>query len=319
MILARHAEAMFWIGRFLERAESTARCLDVASSSAIHLLPADAAVEWAQLVSGLGLDDDFDAEFTERDVVDSLLSSAAHPGSVVNSVQAARDNLRVVRDRVPVELWEEANRLHLWLQSVNVVDGMEADHHEVYAAIRRGCQAIGGVVSEAMQRDEGHAFIVVGRTLERSILTVGLVGTALSHPDRRFEADRLLRSTSTLQAFRRHHGDTSDPFTVAIFLICEPDVPRTIRACLNEIEDRLTMLCATASTLEVPLQLAGRVRSTIEFGQWEDQLRTDPAAALSQMHAGLIEIAEAVSAYVAPPVGSPMMHSQFVRPGGELS
>ena len=177
MILARHAEALLWVGRYLERAETTARCLQVADSLIMHLQPEVARDEWAQLIRALGLADEFAAEALEpqqRQVTEFLLASSDSAGSVPAAIAAVRENLRVARDRVPIELWEEANRLHLSLWSMNTASVVR-EPNDTLVAVRRGCQAMSGVIGEAMGRDEGHAFIVLGRMLERCMLTVDLV------------------------------------------------------------------------------------------------------------------------------------------------
>jgi uncharacterized alpha-E superfamily protein len=315
MILARHAEALYWVGRYLERAETTARCLDVADASIMHLRVAEAETEWFQLVRALGLQDEFtaaDGRPTQGSVARFLLGAHASPGSVRASVAAVRDNLRVARDRVPIELWEEANRLFLLLRDIDV-GALGGEVHDTLVTVRRGCQAMSGVVGEAMVRDEGHGFIVIGRMSERAILTVDLLSAALGS-GRVFDADRLLRSASALQAFRRRHGYDTDWVTVADFLILDSDTPRSVLSCLRRIEDRLARF-DRAGTLRRPRRLAGRLRSEVEFGDLAEALEADPFAHLAQLAAGIIEVAASVQAHVVPPIATPEMHSQFVRPG----
>ena len=116
MILARHAEALFWAGRYLERAENTSRCLNYAANSITHLRDEEARVEGGLLVKTLGLEEELRAAGpleSRPQLIAFLLSDSDNPGSVVSSVSAVRENLRSVRDRIPIELWEEANGLYL--------------------------------------------------------------------------------------------------------------------------------------------------------------------------------------------------------------
>ena len=153
MILARHAEALLWTGRYLERAESTSRCLDYAANSITGLRADEAIAESELLVKTLGLSE----ELQEIGPLDSrpqlvafLLSDRDNPGSMVSSIIAVRENLRSVRDRIPIELWEEANGLYLRFPFLGH-DNTPSDLHEVLLMVRRACLAISGVLNEGME------------------------------------------------------------------------------------------------------------------------------------------------------------------------
>ena len=320
MILARHAEALFWVGRHLERAECTSRWLDVAGRSAFHLLPEEAAVEWHQMLRALSLEARFEESshrLRRQNVATFVLLSTDNPGSVRSSATAVRENLRVARDRVPVELWEEVNRLHLRLAEFEPDLVLDSEPNEVYATVREGCQAISGVIAESMARDEGHAFLVVGRMIERSILTVGLLTTALSSPRRVFDGDRVLRSSSALQAYRRLNGHSADPISTASFLLQAPDMPRSVLSCLVRAENRLLPLGATSAALGVPLQLIGRLRSRLEYGEVNDELSVAPLDVLADLRGQLLALADAVTEQVFRPLGDLILHAEYVRPGRE--
>lgn len=316
MILIRHAEALLWAGRYLERAETAARCLDEASRTVMHLLPEEAEIEWGQMLRGLGLGAELNGRTTyEQAVIDRLLSGPDDPGSVRFGVEALRNNLRIVRDRTPVELFEEANRLHLWLQNNRLGHPRDSASHEFHATVRRGCQTISGIIAEAMPRDAAHAFIVVGRMLERSILTVELVRAALTHPSGRFDADRLLRATSSLQAFRRSGRDQSDHLAVAALLLEAPTLPRSVLSCLRRTEGRITVLSSSASTFHTPLQMCGRIRSRLEYGELVDDLGRSAEPTVRRLGSEIIELADLTTEQLTPPMGTPAFHAQFVRPG----
>ena len=180
-----------------------------------------------RLVQALGLQDEFVAARVSTGpyaVMDFLVSDDSHPGSVVSSVQAVRENLRIVRDRIPVELWEEANSLYILMQSAIAVSagareqtGGEVSRMSVITA-RRGCRSLSGVMTESMMRDEGYAFMEVGRLLERSILTVELLKSGLGTGSDVFDGNRLLAFTHSLQAARREIGHSPSWVAVARFL-----------------------------------------------------------------------------------------------------
>lgn len=318
MILVRHAEALFWVGRYLERAEGTSRWLDIAGRSAMHLLPADAAIEWAQLVRALGLTEELAASRSRlgrRDVSYFVMAAPDNPGSVRSSVAAVRDNLRVARDRIPVELWEEVSRLHLRLGRYDVAQVLDDEPNEIYAAVREGCQTITGVMAEAMTRDEGYSFIAIGRMLERAILTVGLLGASLSNPRGVFDGERVLRSCSALQAYRRAHGHHADPTNTVLFVLQAANLPRSVFWCLLRAEQRLTDLSTGCAAVRVPVQLVGRLRSSLEYGQIGEGVATDAAGVLRRLDRDLLQLADAVNVHVFRPQSDLMLHSQFVRPG----
>ncbi len=320
MILARHAESLFWAGRFLERTEMTSRWLDVASRSAMHRPPAEVEAQWSQLIDSLAMRPAFEDRADDTaTVLEFLLTDSSHPGSVRSSGQAVRDNLRVARDRVPVELWEAANRLHLKLSELVVPDELDGAPTESFRTVREGCQAISGVIGESMTRDEGYAFLVMGRTIERSILTTQLLVTAVRENPNGIEADRVLRCCSALQAYRRQFGHRNNQEAVLRCLLTTANLPRSVLACLVETERRLGSLNPNNAALVRPQQLAGRLRSLLEYGDLALLETTEAVDLLEQLRGGMLELAAAISSNILRPMGDPILHAQFVRPGSQLA
>ncbi len=317
MILARHAEATFWAGRQLERAEHTARVLDVASRDSMHFPDVESPPEWGLILEALGLDNDFAAE--QGVVADGvtvprfLFSDRSNAGSVAGSVAQMRENIRTVRDRVPVELWEETNRLHIDLDGAGIRLGPEP--FERYSVVRRRCQAISGVIGEAMSRDEAFTFLVVGRMIERAVLTTRLVRCLVFRNHHALDDAALLRMVSSLQAYRRGPGRGGDDVTLAFFLLTATDVPRTVLSCLRRAEARLNRLRGTAPGLEPALMVCGRVRANLEFGGVDLTLAERPEQLLLEIEAEMFNLARAIADSAFDPAQSPPMHAQFIRPG----
>ena len=319
MILARHAEALLWAGRYLERAENTARCLNYAANSIIQLRFDEAQAEGELLVRTLGLQHELAAVGPlERrpQLVAFLLSDIDNPGSLVSAVTAVRENLRSVRDRIPIELWEEANGLYLRFPFLGHADVAPRGLHEVLLMVRRACLAISGVLNEGMRRDEGHAFIVTGRMLERSIFTVGLLEASYTDPRGTMDANRMLRLTSSLQAYHRQHGNAPDPEGVVRFLLHAPDLPRSVLSCLSRAEESLSSLGSASVALERSRRKAGLLRARVELGEIEETMASAPVPTLTGFAAELTELAGEVAAGIVPPLAIATVHSQFVRPGG---
>lgn len=321
MILARHAEATFWAGRQLERAEHTARMLDVASRDSMHFPDVRSPREWSLILEALGLDHDFanrvvDGETLVADgltVPTFLFSDRTNPGSVAGSVAQMRENIRTVRDRVPVELWEEANRLHIDLDGSGIRLGSEP--FERYSVVRRRCQAISGVIGEAMSRDEAFTFLVVGRMLERAVLTTRLVRCLVFRNEHALDEAAMLRMVSSLQAYRRGPGRGGDQVTLAFFLLTATDVPRTVLSCLRRAEARLHRLRPAAPGLEPALMVCGRVRANLEFGAVDRVLAERPEQLLLEIEAEMSNLSQAIADSAFDPAQAPPMQAQFIRPG----
>jgi uncharacterized alpha-E superfamily protein len=318
VILARHAESLLWAGRYLERAENTSRCLSYAANSITHLRTGEATAEGEMLVRTLGLRDELAVVGpleSQPQLIAFLLSDTDNPGSVVSSVIAVRENLRTVRDRIPIELWEEANGLFLRFPFLGHSDAAPSGLHEVLLMVRRACLAISGILNEGMGRDEGHAFAVLGRMLERAIFTVGLLEA--SHADSRgvMDATRMLRLTSSLQAYHRQHGNSPDFDSVVRYLLHAPDLPRSVLSCLERAEECLSGLASTAPTLDRPRRKAALLRARLELGEIEEAMARAPAPTLQDCLAQFLELAGDVHAGIVPPLAMATLRSQYVRPG----
>lgn len=323
MILARHADSLLWAGRYLERADTIARCVSVETNAVMHRQATEARLASRRLVQALGLQDEFVAAQVGTGpyaVMDFLVSDDSHPGSVVSAVQAVRENLRIVRDRIPVELWEEANSLYILMQSAKSVGaaareqtGGEVSRMSVITA-RRGCRSLSGVMTESMSRDEGYAFMEAGRLLERSILTVELLKSGLGTGSDVFDGNRLLAFTHSLQAAKRELGHSPQWHAVAKFLLQHEHLPRSVLWCLGRVEQRLDDLAAAAGAVATPRRRAGALRAHLEYGEL-DELLADPEAELSHLGSALAELAGDVHASTVARSGFSEVHAQYVRPG----
>lgn len=319
MILARHADALFWVGRHLERTEATVRCLDYAANSIIHLRPDEARIEIDQLVKTLGLESVaalLGSLGGRRQLFAFLLSDTGNPGSALSAVSAIREKLRSTRERIPIELWEEANGLYLRFREFGDAELPPERLHEVLLMVRRSCLAISGVLNEGMGRDEGYAFIVIGRMIERSIFTVGLLVAGYTDPRGTMDATRMLRLTSSLQAYHRRHGHAPDPEEAVRYLLGATDLPRSLQSCLLRAEECLTAIGAGAGALDRSRRKVGLLRARLELGEIEGAMEQAPLPVLSTLHWDLAELAIEIATEVVPPLDFPTVRSQYLRPGG---
>ncbi len=317
MILARHAEATFWAGRLLERAEHTTRMLDIATRDSMHFPASPVQPEWQRLLDVMGVGQTFDGLGLVPDgasVAQFLMLDEANEGSVGRSISQLRENIRTVRDRVPVELWEEANRL---LMTLREVEGkLPPEPFELYSTIRRRCHALSGIVSEAMPRDEAFTFLVLGRMIERAIICSRTIRFLVLHPGHTLDEGSILRTVSSLQAYRRRARQGGDAYTLGAFLLQADDVPRTVLSCLRRADGRIQRLIQTTSNGLAPAAMvSGRLRSHLEYSNAEQELRNNAWALLDRVEGELVALTAAIADYAFDPAQIPDMHSQFVRPG----
>src|SRR4051794_8415791 len=165
-MLARDAESLFWAGRYLERAEDTARLLDVTYHGMLETAPAEEALAWQDVLAAVRLDTVF-AEtgrpVTATAVSEFLVLDIENPGSIVSSVEQARENARTVREQLSTELWESLNSFGLELKARNLRADLEFQPHELYGMVRRQCQTVAGGGGRALARGGGGGGFVAGR------------------------------------------------------------------------------------------------------------------------------------------------------------
>ncbi len=217
MLLSRVAESVYWAGRYIERAEATARLVHTHTELFLDL-PKAAGVGWAPLLAVTGSDDDFHHRHTrasEERVVDFLVASPEHQGSVVASVAQAHTNLRVTQAVLPSEAWGVLNQTHLWAAKTRHEAVDRRTRLAWTAKLISQCQLFSGVVEGTMSHDDTYAFLQIGRGLERADMTTRVLdvqaGTLLAQRDVSSPyADLMwmgvLRSLSAHQMFRRIAG-----------------------------------------------------------------------------------------------------------------
>jgi len=249
-VISRVADHCFWFGRYVERAESTARILAQAASFALDAeLPPGQVWKPLVVVSGeestFG-DGDPDGELVQRFMVwdDKNGSALAH------SIGAARSNARSVREVLSSEAWEAINELHLWAASDAALRAFDHEREQFYRQVRRGTQLALGLLRSTMLHDEALDFIWLGVLLERVSQTARMLDVhhhAFTHLAQRPAHDvvetalwlSLLRALSGSEAYLKRAGGRLGPESVARFLISEAAFPRSIAYCVHSAYDRL--------------------------------------------------------------------------------
>ncbi len=303
-MLARHAESLFWAGRQIERAESTARMLDVTYHGLLEAKPWEAKRSWMDLLKVLWLDRPF-AEL-ERGVragtvSEFLVFDKDNPGSIVSCVGQARENARAARELVSTELWEALNSFHLELRSRNLRTDVEVRPHELYGYVKRSCQTIAGVAGETMSREDGWRFLMLGWMLERAEMTCRLLDVRYSQLVTAGATGgfhhwlQTLKSASGSEAFRRQYRASMNSADVVEFLLLAPNFPRSVLFSLRSAENDLARLEAGSPQLARPQRLLGRTRSDLEFLDARELLDGNLHLFLDQLLNGIGQVTESVA------------------------
>lgn len=260
MLLARTANHLYWLGRHLERAESLARI----TAEHTHLLvdlPTDVESDWTSLLAITGTTTTFTGRYEgdgEDQIMTFLLADIGNPTSLIRTVSAARENLRVCRQLLPGDAWERVNRLHLLLvEQVGTCTSRRA-RQELCEQVVEACQALNGILETTMSRDDVWRVCRLGRQIERADLTTrvldvraGALMRSGSAPERP-PADRspyeevrwlgVLRSVAGHHTYHRQHRGAVEAADVVDFLLVDPSFPRSVLRCVDEIEGLLNEL-----------------------------------------------------------------------------
>lgn len=270
MMLSRHAEDLFWVGRYMERAENTARMLDVTYHSALEAGSDRTADEvWGDLYAILMLEDD---EVEGLGDGRSLIFDTALPFSIRSTVTKARENTRGTRELVSAEVWEAVNSLHLELARSASTEIHDDRPYDVLRLTKSWGQTFSGAIYTTMARGDGFRFIVIGQMLERAETTVRTLqvwnqrlsaGPAASA---HAEWVKLLKSVSGHEAYLRTHRAQITSRRVIDFLVKSDDFPRSVAFCLRGAEEHLIPM-VVGETGIAARRLLGRARSTAEFSE----------------------------------------------------
>lgn len=297
-MLSRIAESMFWIGRYTERADGTARLLDVHVQ---HLLEEP----WAQeeticrsLLAVMGVEPT-NAYVGITHVVSRLGFDQTNPGGIAGALTLARENARRSREVLSAELWQTLNGS--WLDLPDVRNRAERiGPHVFFTWVRDRMAMVAGTIDATMSRDDAWLFLVLGRSLERVDMTARLLMTRLSvdpSAQGRPAWSTLLSSCSAYEAALRAHRGILDEAAAVEFLLLDRLFPRSVLAALLTAEGCLRDLAPAtvrAAVSDEARRLLGRARTILEYRSAEE-LIFDLPAVLLQLQGYCSAVSEAVS------------------------
>ena len=280
-MLSSTADHLYWMARSIERAENTARMMDVTYRMSLLQTASEPHQEWRAMLSISGLHEDFDARYpesTEDNVLRFMVLDKLNPGSIYNSIFTARENARAVRGSITSEMWEALNQT--WLDMPLKDSGEIGD-----LGISRYCEWIKershllrGVSYGTMLRDDTFRFLRLGTFLERADNTARILDVKyhilLPSPEEiggaadYYQWGAILRSVSAFEAYRKIYHDQITPKRVAELLILRRDLPRSLTACLTEV-DRLLQEINGPRAGEL-LRRCGQLNGQLRFGRIDE-------------------------------------------------
>jgi uncharacterized alpha-E superfamily protein len=265
-MLSRAAERVYWTGRYLERAENTARVVQQYSQLLLDL-PEEVGVGWDELVTIFGASGSFRAlpgEADEAAVLRFLVSDGDSPASLAYSIRMARDNIRNTRDLLPQEAWESVNELSQFARRRLAATADDEDRFELLSECIARCLQVDGLLVSTMSHGPPYQFLRLGQSLERADMTSRIVDVGAAYvrhdPDlvERFGSvlgTNLLKSVSGFQMYRQYCQPRVEGAAVVQFLVQDDLFPRAIASCVR----RARKSCARLPGSEAALASLDRV------------------------------------------------------------
>jgi len=300
-MLSRTADHLFWMARYMERAENTARMLDVNYQASLMPQSADEAEKgWKGLLGISELSGDFlkrHGEVTPRAVMDYMISDAENGSSIRNCLLAARENARAVRGTLTTEVWETQNQTWLEFQRMVNEGAFLRDPANGFEWVKFRSHLSRGVTVGTMLQDEAFHFLRIGSFLERADNTARLLDVKFHAVESEFHGGAngaggkdievdfyhwsgILRSVSGFEVYRKAYRNVIRPEKVAELLILRADMPRSLAACMHEVVSNLERVANEQSS--ETLRRAGRLHADLQYGRIDEILATGLHAYLTQ-------------------------------------
>ena len=280
-MLGRTADSLYWMARYMERAENVARMLDVGLR--MTLIPSPQPTRDSAWLSTLEVAGG-QAEFAQRygaigrdSVIRFLALDPENLSSIRSSLRAARENARALRGTITTEMWESLNGTWLEIRDLDEEAARARGYRDLFDWVKERVHLFRGVTDGTMLQDDSHTFVQLGWSVERSgntarlldskyhilLPSVAAVGGAVDY----YQWGALLRSVSAFRAYHKIYSNVITPRRVAELLIMRADMPRSLHACLNRITASLDLLCGRR-----PFEcrrLAGELHARIAYGSMD--------------------------------------------------
>ncbi|RHW22702.1 alpha-E domain-containing protein [Pseudomonas jilinensis] len=253
-MLSRVAENIYWLARYLERAEDTARLLSVTSNLLLDL-PRPTKLGWSEIIAITGNDELFDEHYPVRDeasVLSFMCGDTRYSGSIISSLAASRENLRTTRDVIPREIWEEVNQLYLNVKE-QVQAGITPRRRDAFLGrVIRSCQTVTGLIEGTLSYTPARTFLMLGRQLERADMTTRVIDVRSANllprspedltPFETLQWMSVLKSLSGYQMYRQHVRLRIRGPDVLRYLLQDRHFPRSVACSLEQLAAGLRTL-----------------------------------------------------------------------------
>ncbi|MFA9477347.1 alpha-E domain-containing protein [Phycisphaerales bacterium AB-hyl4] len=306
-MLSRVAESIYWMSRYIERAENVARVIDVN----LHLMldtPSEDDEQWMPLVHTLGdsaaFRDRYD-EATQDNVIQFLTFDEVNPNSIVSCLRNARENARQVRDAISSEMWEQVNRFYLMVRAAAAKHDALDSPNIFYNDVKMASHLFGGITDATMSHNEGWHFGQLGRLFERADKTARILDVKyfivlpgveyVGTPYDAIQWSALLKSASGFEMYRKKHRAVL-PDTVAAFLILDREFPRSMQSCLYKAQWSLHQITGTpiSSFRNLAEQRIGRLRAEMDYTTMDEIIAEGMHEYLDRFQGRLNEVGHAV-------------------------
>jgi uncharacterized alpha-E superfamily protein len=255
-MLSRVANSIYWLSRYIERAENVARFVDV-NLHMILDLPTGSTEQWAPLVIITGDDRLFGAQYgaaRRENVIQFLTFDTQNPNSILSCLRAARENARTVREVISSEMWEQINTSYLMVNNAALNGRMMESPYNFFSEVKKASQLLDGITDATMSHGEGWHFYRLGHLLERADKTSRLIDVKyfmllpsvadIGTPLDDIQWTAVLRSASAFEMYRKRHGHIA-PEQIVDFLLLDREFPRSINYCLINADESLHAISGT--------------------------------------------------------------------------
>jgi uncharacterized alpha-E superfamily protein len=279
-MLSRVADSLYWMSRYLERAEHTARLVDGELQLWLDQSPEAGAGRWRFLLEATRTPAP-EGAVDPTQLVNQLVFSRTNASSIVSCVATARENLRHVREQCSSEMWEQLNRLYLEVMETRPGKVWMLESHGFFRAVQEGAHLFQGITDGTMSHGEGWQYIQLGRYVERTDTLASLMEKhfkRMAQPaDQAVESGEylewvgLLRACVAFEAYCKTHTAEIRPLRVAEFLLLNPEFPHSVRFSVDRINAALHIVGdLTERRGKLPTRIAGRLRAQLSFSQIEE-------------------------------------------------
>jgi len=312
-MLSRVAHSLYWMARHIERAENIARIVDVNLQLLLdirHLDEKRLAEYWLPIVQATGDEESFfklHAKPTAQAVTEFLVFQNENPNSLVQAVCQARENARMVRDQITLEIWEELNRLYLFIRSPQAREVWRRSPSEFFQEVKAGSLHFIGIANATLIHNEGWWFVQTGQFLERADKTTRILDVRYQTlPERgapkgvnqsdALEWSAVLRSCSAWDAYKSLYGVDVHPRQVAEFLLLDDTFPRSLRFCVAELNRAVRRISGVAEGdfCNDAEKLTGRFLAELQFGTIDEIFEAGLHRYLDEAQSKLNNIGDAV-------------------------